>query len=83
MLFKVILLYFSDYKHLDLPNLKSIVLGDATFLESLRTIMEGKLTRSYDIIIIDLPSLITINLGSYSLNGRDNDEHCVLLMRGE
>ena len=34
-----------------------------------------------EMILIDLPSLQSIQLGDYSLNGSYNDESCSLVMR--
>ena len=65
---------------IDLPSLLSIELAYQSFGLSLFTIMESILLIWNEIKWIDLPSLQSIKLGEYSLNGRA-DESCSLTMR--
>lgn len=62
-----------------MPSLRSVTLGDYSFCASIVTSME-----SMTWVVgcdTDLPSLVSVLVGSHSLEGIDN-ENCELVIRG-
>ena len=73
----------SFFRDIDLPNLKSIALGNWAFNASIYTVFESTYTFVYTPSLIDLPSLRLVMLGEFALSGRYDNPLSSLTMRSK